>query len=82
MASYKEKGLIERGFDILKNGLEFTMAYIRKDETHIKSNSFERLDIQLEKLKAIVMEDVQRIYSELAKKQKELLQPFDAVPDS
>ena len=46
------------------------MAYIRKDETHIKSNSFERLDIQLEKLKAIVMEDVQRIYSELAKKQK------------
>jgi len=35
----------------------------------------------LEKLKAIVMEDGQIIYSELTKKQKELLQSFDAVPD-
>jgi len=34
----------------------------------------------LEKLKAIVLEDGQIIYSELTKKQKELLQPFDAVP--
>ena len=46
----------------------------------LKSYSFERLVIQLEKLKAIVMEDGQIIYSELTKKQKELLKPFDAVP--
>jgi len=106
LASYKEKELIERGFDILKNDLEFTTPHIRKDTTLkglmficflaliirmrimnvlkraglLKSYSFERLVIQLEKLKAIVMEDGQIIYSELTKKQKELLQPFDAVP--
>ena len=81
LASYKEeKGLIERGFDILKNDLEFTTPHIRKDETHIKNNSFKKMVIQFEKLKAIVLEDGQIIYSELTKKQKELLQPFDAVP--
>jgi hypothetical protein len=48
----------------------------------LKSNSIERLDIQLEEPKAIVMEDGQIIYYELTKKQKELLQPFDAVSDS
>jgi len=106
LASYKEKGLIERGFDRLKNDLEFTTPHIRKDTTLkglmficflaliirmrimnvlkraglLKSYSFERLVIQLEKLKAIVLEDGQIIYSELTKKQKELLQPFDAVP--
>jgi len=48
----------------------------------LKSNSIERLDIQLEEPKAIVMEDGQIVYYELTKKQKELLQPFDAVYDS
>jgi len=48
----------------------------------LKSNSIERLDIQLEEPKAIAMEDGQIIYYELTKKQKELLQPFDAVYDS
>jgi len=107
LASYKEKELIERGFDILKNDLEFTTPHIRKDTTLkglmficflaliirmrimnvlkraglLKSYSCERLVIQFEKLKAIVMEDGQIIYSELTKKQKELLQSFDAVPD-
>ena len=108
LASYKEKELIERSFDILKNDLEFTTPHIHKDITLkglmficfialiirmkimnvlkkadlLKTYSFEKMIIQLEKLKAIAMDNDQIIISELTKKQKELLQPFNIVPKS
>jgi chitinase len=48
----------------------------------LKTYSFEKMIIQLEKLKAIAMDNDQIIISELTKKQKELLQPFNIVPKS
>lgn len=106
LSAYKEKELIERSFDILKNDLEFTTPQVHKDATLkglmfinmialilrmkimnilkqndlIKTYSFEKLILHLEKMKAVVMDNGQIIYSELTKKQKELLEPFDAVP--
>jgi transposase len=108
LSSYKEKELIERSFNFLKNDLEFTTPYIHKDTTLkglmficlialiirmkimnvlkqadlLKIYSFDKMMIQLEKAKAIVMENDQIIFSELTKKQKELLQPFNIVPKS
>lgn len=108
LSAYKEKELIERSFDILKNDLEFTTPQVQKDSTLrglmfislialiirmkimntlkqadlIKTYSFEKMLLQLEKSKAVVMENGQVIYSELTKKQKQILEPFDAVPKS
>lgn len=108
LSAYKEKELIERSFNILKNDLEFTTPQVHKDSTLkglmfinlialiirmkimitlkqadlIKTYSFEKMLIQLEKLKAVVLDNGQIIYSEITKKQKQLLEPFDAVPKS
>jgi transposase len=103
---YKERELIERSFDILKNDLEFTTPGVHKDATLkglmfinmialilrmkimnilkqnnlIKTYSFEKMILQLEKMKAVVLDNGQVIYSEITKKQREILEPFDAVP--
>jgi len=106
LSAYKEKELIERSFDILKNDLKLSIPEVSKDstlkglmvinlvtlivKTRImmvlknadlkKTQSFEKMMLQLEKNKAIVFDNGQVIYSELTKKHKELLAPFDAVP--
>jgi transposase len=106
LTMYKEKELIEKSFNFLKNDLEFTTPHIHKDSTLKglmfislialiirmkilnvlkqsnlqKDYSFEKMMIQLEKLKAIQLENDQIIITELTKKQKELLQPFNIVP--
>jgi len=108
LSAYKEKELIERSFDVLKNDLKLSTPEVSKDTTLkglmfislialiirmrimtvlknvdlIKTYSFENMMLQLEKFKAIVFDNGQVIYSEMTKKQKELLQPFDAVPKS
>ena len=108
MSAYKEKELIERSFDVLKNDLKLSTPEVSKDSTLkglmfismialiirmrimtvlknadlSKTYSFEKMMLQLEKSKAIVFDNGQVIYSELTKKQKELLVPFDAVPKS
>lgn len=108
LSAYKEKELIERSFDILKNDLKLSTPEVSKDSTLkglmfislvaliirmrimmvlknadlIKTYSFEKMMLQLEKHKAIVFDNGQVIYSELTKKHKELLTPFDAVPKS
>jgi transposase len=108
LSVYKEKELIEKSFDILKNDLEFSTPQVHKDTTLkglmfislialiirmkimnvlkvndlIKTYSFESMMIQLEKLKVIILENGQTMYSEMTKKQREILTVFDAVPKS
>jgi transposase len=45
-----------------------------------KDYGFEKMMLQLEKIKAVVTENGQVFYSEITKKQRELLELFDAVP--
>jgi transposase len=106
LSAYKEKELIERSFNILKNDLEFSTPYVHKDETlkglmfisllaliirmsimhrlkmadKLKDYSFEKMILQLEKIKAVVTDNGQIFYSEITKKQRELLELFNAVP--
>jgi transposase len=106
LAAYKEKELIERSFNILKNDLGFSTPHAHKDETlkglmfvsllaliirmnimnvlkqadKLKDYNFEKMMLQLEKIKAIITEDGKVFYSEITKKQRELLELFNAVP--
>jgi len=106
LAAYKEKELIERSFNILKNDLELSTPHTHKDTTlkglmfvsllaliirmkimnelkkadMSKNYGFEKMMLQLEKIKAVVMDNGQVFYSEITKKQRELLNVFNAVP--
>jgi len=105
LAAYKEKDLIERGFNILKNDLELSTPGVHKNETLkgivfinllaliirmkimnilkqsglTKEYSFEKMLLQLEKIKAIVYDNRKVIIMELTKKQKEILGALNAV---
>ena len=46
----------------------------------LKDYSFEKMILQLEKIKAVVTDNGQIFYSEITKKQRELLELFNAVP--
>ncbi len=107
LAAYKEKDLIERGFNILKNDLELSTPGVHKNETLkgivfinllaliirmkimnilkqaelTKEYSFEKMLLQLEKIKAVVYDNGKVIITELTKKQKEILEAFNAVPN-
>jgi transposase len=106
LSVYKERELIERSFNILKNDLELSTPNVHKDTTlkgilfisllaliirmkimntlkqadMIKDYSFEKMMLQLEKMKAVILDNGQVMYSEITKKQRDLLAPFDAVP--
>ena len=106
LSAYKEKELIERSFNILKNDLEFSTPHTHKDTTlkglmfisllaliirmkimrelkkanMSKDYGFEKMMLQLEKIKAVVTDNGQVFYSEITKKQRELLELFNAVP--
>ena len=106
LIAYKEKDLIERSFNILKNDLELSTPHTHKDTTlkglmfisllaliirmkimnelkkanMSKDYGFEKMMLQLEKIKAVVTDNGQVFYSEITKKQRELLELFDAVP--
>lgn len=106
LAAYREKELIERSFNILKNDLEFSTPHAHKDETlkglmfisllaliirmnimnvlkkadKLKDYNFEKMILQLEKIKAVVTDEGKVFYSEITKKQRELLELFHAVP--
>jgi transposase len=106
LAAYKEKEMIERSFNILKNDLEFSTPHTHKEDTLkglmfisllalllrmkmvntlknaglIKDYSVEMMILQLEKMKAVVTDNGQVFYTEMTKKQRELLETFNAVP--
>jgi len=62
--------------------IRMRIMMVLKNADLIKTYSFEKMMLQLEKYKAIVFDNGQVIYSELTKKHRELLAAFDAVPKS
>ncbi len=60
--------------------IRMNIMNVLKQANMLKDYNFEKMMLQLEKIKAIVTEDGKVFYSEVTKKQRELLELFHAVP--
>ncbi len=60
--------------------IRMNIMNVLKQVDKLKDYSYEKMMLQLEKIKAVVTEDGKVFYSEITKKQRELLELFNAVP--
>jgi hypothetical protein len=60
--------------------IRMNIMNVLKQANMLKDYNFEKMMLQLEKIKAVVTEDGKVFYSKITKKQRELLELFHAVP--
>ncbi|MBP6979158.1 MAG: hypothetical protein PHD61_06760 [Bacteroidales bacterium] len=60
--------------------IRMNIVNVLKQADKFKDYNFEKMMLQLEKIKAVVTEDGKVFYPEITKKQRELLELFHAVP--